>query len=93
MLIECAQHFRKAPQVTAALTTRQIGLTDDVKNLSWRMQNRLNKRYWKLKMRNVNENKIIVAIAREIVAFIWELQNKCNLEMPTPSEMKNLSEN
>ena len=93
MLIECAQHFRKSPQISADLTTRQIGLTDEVKILSWRMQNRLNKRYWKLKMRNVNENKIMVAIAREIVAFIWELQNKCNLEMPTPSEMKNLSEN
>jgi transposase len=93
MLIECAQHFRKSAQISAALTTRQIGLTDEVKNLSWRMQNRLNKRYVKLKMRGVNENKIMVAVAREIVAFIWELQNKCNLEMPLPSEMKNLTEN
>lgn len=93
MLIECSQHFRRSPQIGAALTTRQIGLTDEVKNLSWRMQNRLNKRYVKLKMRGKNENKCIVAIARELVAFIWELQNKCNLTMPEPSEVKNMIEN
>jgi transposase len=93
MLIECSQHFRKSPQIGAALTTRQIGLTDEVKNLSWRMQNRLNKRYVKLKMRGKNENKCIVAIARELVAFIWELQNKCKLEMPAPSEARNMIEN
>ena len=93
MLIECSQHFRRSPQIGAALTTRQIGLTEEVKNLSWRMQNRLNKRYVKLKMRGKNENKCIVAIARELVAFIWELQNKCNLTMPEPSEVKNMIEN
>jgi len=93
MLIECAQHFRKSPQVSAALTTRQIGLTTEVKELSWRMQNRLNKRYVKLKMRGKHENKCIVAVARELAAFIWELQNKCNLTMPEPSEAKNMIEN
>jgi transposase len=92
MLIECSQHFRRSPQIGAALTTRQIGLTDEVKNLSWRMQNRLNKRYVKLKMRGKNENKCMVAIARELVAFIWELQNKCNLEMPEYSEARNMIE-
>jgi len=93
MLIECAQHFRRSPKVSAALTTRQIGLTTEVKELSWRMQNRLHKRYVKLKMRGKNENKSIVAVARELVAFIWELQNKCNLEMPAESEVKNMIEN
>ena len=88
MLIESAQHFRRSPQVSAALTTRQIGLTTEVKELSWRMQNRLHKRYVKLKMRGKHENKCIVAIARELVAFIWELQNKCSLEMPAESAVK-----
>ena len=88
MLIECAQHFRKSPQIGAALTTRQIGLTTEVKELSWRMQNRLHKRYVKLKMRGKNENKCIVAIARELIAYIWELQNKCKLAMPEASEFK-----
>ena len=93
MLIESAQHFRRSPQVSAALTTRQIGLTTEVKELSWRMQNRLHKRYVKLKMRGKHENKCIVAIARELVAFIWELQNKCSLEMPAESAIKNMIQN
>jgi transposase len=82
MLVECAQHFRKAPKVGSALTTRQQGQPKEVKELSWRMQNRLHKRYVKLKARGKNENKAIVAIARELSAFIWELQVKLNLPMP-----------
>jgi len=86
MLIECAQHFRKAPKVGAALTSRQIGAKKEVKELSWRMQNRLHKRYVKLKMRKKEENKCLVAVARELVGFIWELQNKCNLTIPSYQE-------
>lgn len=85
MLVECAQHFRRAPKISGTLTDRQSGLPRQVKELSWRMQNRLNKRYIKLKMRGKQENKCIVAVARELAAFIWELQNKCDLTMPEPS--------
>jgi len=82
MLVECSQHFRKAPKISAALTKRQVGQNKKVKELSWRMQNRLNKRYVKLKVRGKRENKAIVAVARELSAFIWELQNKLDLPMP-----------
>ena len=82
MLVECAQHFRKAPKISAALTNRQAGQPKEVKALSWRMQNRLHQRYVKLKARGKRENKVIVAIARELSAFIWELQNKLNLPIP-----------
>jgi len=85
MLVECAQHFRKAPKIGAALTTRQQGLSTEIKELSWRMQNRLHKRYVRLKARGKHENKCMVAIARELVAFIWELQNKANLTLPEPT--------
>ena len=82
MLVECAQHFRKAPKVGSALTNRQEGQGKAVKELSWRMQNRLHKRYVRLKARGIKENKAIVAIARELSAFIWELQVKLNLPIP-----------
>lgn len=82
MLVECAQHFRKAPKVGTTLTTRQIGQSKEVKDLSWKMQNRLHKRYVKLKARGKNENKAIVAVARELSAFIWELQVKLHLPIP-----------
>ena len=82
MLVECAQHYRKAPKVSCALTTRQEGQPRKVKELSWRMQNRLHKRYVKLKARGKRENKVIVAVARELCAFIWELQNKLGIPIP-----------
>ncbi len=88
MLVECAQHFRKAPKVGSALTTRQIGQGKEVKELSWRMQNRLHKRYVKLKVRGKNENKAIVAIARELSAFIWELQVKLKLPIPGTADTR-----
>ncbi len=91
MLVECAQHSRVAPKVNSALSKRQEGQSKEVKALSWRMQNRLNKRYRKLKARGKHENKIIVAIAREMCGFLWELQNKCQLPIPnhetTPLEL------
>jgi transposase len=84
MLVECAQHYRKAPKVSSALSKRQAGRSKEVKALSWRMQNRLNKRYVKLKARGKREAKALVAIARELCGFIWELQVK--LDLPIPGE-------
>ena len=69
--------------MSGELTLRQQGQSDQVRELSWRMQNRLHKRYVKLRMRGKEENKCIIAVAREICGFIWELQNKCGLELPS----------
>lgn len=88
MLVECSQHYRKAPKIGAALSKRQDGQSKEVKELSWRMQHRLHKRYVKLKARGKRENKAIVAIARELSAFIWELQNKLNLPIPETTEAR-----
>ena len=82
MLVECSQHYRRAPKVNSTLSKRQEGRSKAVKELSWRMQHRLHSRYVRLKMRGKRENKIIVAIAREMCAFLWELQNKIELPIP-----------
>ena len=84
ILVECAQHFRRAPKVSDALTTRQMDQSKEVKALSWRMQNRLSKRYRTLRARGLGDSKCVVAVARELSAFIWELQNKCKIEIPQP---------
>ena len=84
-LNQCAQHFRKPPRISSSLTTRQEGQSEAIKALAWRMQNLLYQRYVKLKARGKTETKIIVAIARELSAFLWELQTKLNLPTPGPS--------
>ena len=87
MLVECSQHYRKSPKVGAALSRRQEGQAKEVRELSWRMQNRLHTRYVKLRARGKRDNKVIVAIARELCGFIWELQNKLNLPIPTHADL------
>ena len=73
MLVECAQHYRTDPKVGPALSQRQKGQSRQVKDISWKAQNRLNLRFKRLLARKLNRNKVIVAIARELSAFIWEL--------------------
>lgn len=87
MLCESAQAYRRAPKISAQLSKRQDGQPHEVKALSWRMQKRLSKRYRRLRLRGIRDAKCIVAIARELSGFIWELQTKLNLPMPI-SEVK-----
>jgi transposase len=82
MLIESAQHYRKEPNVSPQLSQRQEGQPVEVRELSWRAQHRLHNKYVRLKARKLKENKAIVAMARELSSFIWELQNKTTITMP-----------
>ena len=72
-LVESAQHYSKHPKVCKALSDRQIGVDQDVIDLSWKAQNRLHKRYWTLLNRGLANQKARVAIARELVGFIWTI--------------------
>lgn len=82
MLCESAQAYRREPKISAQLSKRQDGQPHEVKALSWRMQKRLSKRYRHLRARGIRDSKCIVAIARELCAFLWELQVKLNLPLP-----------
>lgn len=73
MLIECASHYRLEPKVSEALSRRQQGQGRAVRELSWRAQNRLSYRFRRLSARGLNRNKAVVAVARELCAFVWEL--------------------
>ncbi len=83
MLCESAQAYRREPKISAQLSQRQHGQPQEVKALSWRMQKRLSKRYCRLRARGIRDSKCIVAIARELCGFLWELQVKLNLPIPT----------
>ena len=80
MLIECASHYRMAPKVSAALSARQTGQSRAVRELSWGAQNRLNYRFARLSARGLNRNKVVVAVARELCAFVWELDGLVSKE-------------
>ena len=73
LLVECAQHYAAPPKVSKELSRRQEGQSQQVRAISWRAQNRLHQRYTRLLARRLHRNKAIVAIARELCGFIWEL--------------------
>ena len=73
LLVECAQHYAAPPKVSKELSRRQEGQPREVRAISWRAQNRLHRRYTRLLARRLQRNKAMVAIARELCGFIWEL--------------------
>jgi len=73
ILVEISHSYRLPPKVSKELSRRQEGLNKEIRALSWRAQKRLHRRYARLRLRGLHENKIKVAIARELTSFIWEL--------------------
>ena len=74
---ECAQHYRLPPKVSQELTTRQEAIPKahrrQVTEISWRCQNRLHERNRKLNARGKTRQKVQIAMARELAAFVWEV--------------------
>jgi transposase len=73
LLIECAQHYVTPPKVSKELTQRQEGQSREVRAISWRAQTRLHSRFTRLAARRLQRNKALVAIARELCGFVWEV--------------------
>jgi transposase len=86
LLVECAQHYATPPKVSAHLSRRQEGQPHEVCAISWRAQNRLHHRYMRLLGRRLQRNKAMVALARELCGFIWELlRTQSCYQAPSPS--------
>ena len=82
IMVEEATQYRHAPRVSAQLSKRQEGQPRWIKELSWRAQLRLNRRFKLLSARRLHYNKTKVAIAREMVAFLWELGTRLEARQP-----------
>ena len=71
VLIETAWHYRHRPSVGYALRKRREGQPARVIALADRAQHRLCRRYRRLAERGKPHNKVVVAVARELVGFTW----------------------
>lgn len=73
LLVEAAQHYRKQPAITQALTRRQAGQDPRVIEIAWRAQRRLYQRWTHLHyQRHKPAGVVAIAVARELAAFLWE---------------------
>jgi hypothetical protein len=50
-----------------------------IQNIGWNAQVRLCKRFRHLTARGKNPNQVVVAIAREMAAFIWAITHKVHI--------------
>jgi transposase len=74
ILVEAAWNNRFKAQVTRVLHVRQEGQPKVIREISWKAQLRLSRRWRSLSVgRKLNQNKICVAIARELAGFIWDV--------------------
>lgn len=71
LLIEAAWHYRHKPRVGIKLARRRHGQPADIIALADRAQLRLCRRYRRMERRGKHPTKIVVAIAREMVGYLW----------------------
>ncbi len=72
MLVEAAWCYRYSARMSRPVTERQQGQPRAIREIAWRAQLRLCARYRKLAARGMHANKVCVAVARELAAFLWE---------------------
>jgi len=78
IVTEAAWSYRHRPALGNALKARQAGCSEAVKAIAWRAQHRLHERYRALTGRGKNKQKVITAVARELLGFIWAIG--CEIE-------------
>jgi transposase len=71
VLVEAAWQYRNRPKLCGAHKKRQEGVSENIKGISWKAQQRLHERYWRLTARGKIPGKAITAVARELLGFIW----------------------
>lgn len=73
LAVEAAWSYRFRAQIGEAARRRQQNLDESLRDMAWKAQLRLCKRFASLKARGVHANKVCVATARELTGFIWAI--------------------
>jgi transposase len=73
VVVEAAWASRHRPNVGGALRKRQEVVSEEVREIAWKAQHRLHARYRKLTARGKEKGKVVTAIGRELLGFIWAI--------------------
>ena len=73
VVVEAAWAYRHRPSIGATLRQRQEAVSEKVKEISWKAQQRLHARYMKLMLQGKNKGVVITAVARELLGFLWAI--------------------
>jgi len=73
IVVEAAWSYRLRPGIGPALRKRQEGVSEPIKEIAWKAQVRLTKRYARLAAAGKDQRKIVTAVGRELLGFIWAI--------------------
>ena len=73
VLVEAAWAYRHRPARSLAMRARTRALPPAVVEIGWKAQDRLCRRYAALQGRRKPHSKIVTAIGRELLAFVWAI--------------------
>jgi transposase len=76
VLVEAAFAYRHRPLLGGTLKRRQHGQPASVCRISWKAQQRLHRLYCRLLARDKRHQKVVVAIAREMIGFLWAIDRE-----------------
>jgi transposase len=82
VVVEAAWAYRHRPAVGRALRQRQATLSPEVTAVAWKAQHRLYGRYRRLLGRSQCRQKVVTAIGRELLGFIWAIGHTVEAEYP-----------
>jgi transposase len=72
-LVEASWSYRHPPRKGAKILQRQAGRTETVQTIAWKAQVRLCGRYRRLVAAGKPTPKVVTAIARELIGFVWAI--------------------
>lgn len=72
-LVEAAWHYRHRPRLNQRQKQLQQDLPPKVAEMAWAAQERLHRRFWALTNKSKPSPKVIAALARELVGFVWAI--------------------
>jgi transposase len=78
-LVEGAWAYRYPAKVSRHLQLRLESVPKPLQDISWKAQVRLCRRYRPLSARGKHANQVVVAIARELSAFMWAIAQEVRL--------------
>jgi len=73
VVVEAAWAYRHRPNIGETLRKRQEGVSEEIREIAWKAQHRLHARYRKLMARGKVKGKVVTAIGRELLGFIWTI--------------------
>jgi len=73
VLVEAVWSARLRPAKGKQLLQRQVGLPAAPIDIAWKAQKRLHSRYLRMRERGKPQNVTIIAMARELLGFVWAI--------------------